>query len=55
MFDIHGTQVIDDDPAELYLGTDDGDTIARLLRVDPQGQSRRRSLPGFLLSIASSA
>jgi N-formylglutamate amidohydrolase len=48
LFDIHGTQVIDDDPADLYLGTDDGDTIARLLSVDPQALWRRRSLRGFL-------
>jgi N-formylglutamate amidohydrolase len=48
LFDFHGTSVIVDDPADLYFGTADGDTIARLLRVDSQAQSRRRSLPGFL-------
>jgi N-formylglutamate amidohydrolase len=48
LFDVHGTSVIVDDPADLYLGTADGDTIARLLTVDPQAQSCRRSLPGFL-------
>jgi N-formylglutamate amidohydrolase len=48
LFDIHGTQVIDNDPADLYLGTDNGTTVARLLKVDPQALFRRRSLRGFL-------
>lgn len=48
LFDIHGTRVIDDDPADLYLGTDNGKTVDRLLQVDPQALFRRRSLRGFL-------
>ncbi|MGH8480167.1 MAG: N-formylglutamate amidohydrolase [Gammaproteobacteria bacterium] len=48
LFDIHGTRVIDDDPADLYLGTDNGRTVTRLLQVDPQALWRRRSLRGFL-------
>jgi len=47
LFDIHGTQVIDTDPADLYLGTDNGTTVARLLDADPQALFRRRSLRGF--------
>jgi len=34
LFDIHGTRVIDDDPADLYLGTDNRRTVTRLLQVD---------------------
>jgi len=48
LFDIHGTQVIDTDPADLYLGTDNGNSIARLLRADPPALFRPRSLRGFL-------
>lgn len=47
LFDIHGTRVIDDDPADLYLGTDNGCTVARLLEVDEHALFRRRSLRGF--------
>ena len=47
LFDIHGTRVIDDDPADLYLGTDNGKTVTRLLQIDPQALWRRRSLRGF--------
>jgi len=48
LFDIHGTAGIVEDPAALYLGTDNGQTVARLLDVDPQALWRRRSLRGFL-------
>jgi N-formylglutamate amidohydrolase len=45
LFDIHGT---DNEPDEIYLGTDDGKTIARLLKADPEALRRRRSLRGYL-------
>ncbi len=48
LFDIHGTRVIAADPADLYLGTDNGKTVARWLQVDPRALWRRRSLRGFL-------
>jgi N-formylglutamate amidohydrolase len=48
LFDIHGTGVIPDDPADFYLGTDNGNTVARLLQVDPVALFRRRSLRGAL-------
>lgn len=48
LFDIHGTLVIEGDPADLYLGTDNRKTVARLLEFDPQALWRRRSLRGFL-------
>jgi N-formylglutamate amidohydrolase len=48
LFDIHGTLVIEEDPADLYLGTDNKKTVARLLQFDPQALWRRRSLRGFL-------
>jgi N-formylglutamate amidohydrolase len=48
LFDIHGTAGVAEAPADLYLGTDDGGTIKRLLQVDPQAMGRRRSLHGFL-------
>jgi hypothetical protein len=48
LFDIHRTAGIDSDPADLYSGTVAGQTIARLLKVDPQALWRRRSLRGFL-------
>jgi N-formylglutamate amidohydrolase len=48
LFDIHGTAGIASDPADVYLGTADGQTIARLLEADPQAMWRRRSLRGFL-------
>jgi N-formylglutamate amidohydrolase len=48
LFDIHGTRVIDDDPADFYLGTDNGNTVARLLQADPLALFRRRSLRGAL-------
>jgi N-formylglutamate amidohydrolase len=48
LFDIHGTRVIDDDPADFYLGTDNGNTVARLREADEHALFRRRSLHGFL-------
>jgi N-formylglutamate amidohydrolase len=48
LFDIHGTAGIPEDPADLYLGTDDGKTIDRLRRADPRVLWRRRCLRGFL-------
>jgi N-formylglutamate amidohydrolase len=48
LFDIHGTGGIKGTPADLYLGTVNGRTVARLLRADPHAMRRRRSLRGFL-------
>jgi N-formylglutamate amidohydrolase len=48
LFDIHGTGGIKGTPADLYLGTVNGCTVARLLRADPQALRRRRSLRSFL-------
>src|SRR5262245_61864778 len=48
LFDIHGTLVIPEDEADLYLGTDNKKTVARLLQFDPQALWRRRGLRGFL-------
>ena len=47
LFDIHGTGGIAGTPADLYLGTVNGRTVARLLRADPHALGRRRSLRGF--------
>jgi N-formylglutamate amidohydrolase len=47
-FDIHGTAGIASDPADIYLGTDEGASVARLLEIDPEAMSRRRSLRGLL-------
>jgi N-formylglutamate amidohydrolase len=48
LFDIHGTAGIAGDPADVFLGTADGQTVARLLQADPHALLRRRSLRGFL-------
>jgi N-formylglutamate amidohydrolase len=48
LFDIHGTAGIPEDPADIYLGTDDGKTVSRLLAADPNALFRRFSLRGFL-------
>jgi N-formylglutamate amidohydrolase len=48
LFDIHGTGGIEGTPADLYLGTVNGQTVERLLRADPRALRRRRSLHGFL-------
>jgi N-formylglutamate amidohydrolase len=48
LFDIHGTTKIDHDPADVYLGTLNGEAISNLLSRDSLAMSRRRSLPGLL-------
>jgi N-formylglutamate amidohydrolase len=48
LFDIHGTAGIASDPADFYLGTAAGASIARLLKIDTHAMSRRRSLGGLL-------
>jgi N-formylglutamate amidohydrolase len=48
LFDIHGTTKIEDDPADVYLGTLNHEAITTLLNRDPQAMSRKRSLPGSL-------
>ncbi len=48
LIDIHGTGLIETDPADLYLGTDNGKTVERLQKIDPQLLWRRRSLRGLL-------
>ena len=49
LFDIHGTAGIAGDPADIvYLGTANGETVARLLAADPLALFRRRSLRGYL-------
>jgi N-formylglutamate amidohydrolase len=48
LFDIHGTVGIPADPAAIYLGTANGETITRLLATDPNALWRRCSLRGFL-------
>jgi N-formylglutamate amidohydrolase len=48
LFDIHGTVQIDHDPADVYLGTLNGQAISSLLSRDSLAMSRKRSLPGLL-------
>jgi N-formylglutamate amidohydrolase len=48
LFDIHGTGGLGETPADLYLGTVNGQTVERLLRADPRALRRPRSLRGFL-------
>jgi N-formylglutamate amidohydrolase len=48
LFDIHGTAGIPGDPSVIFLGTANGQTVARLLAADPQALWRRRSLRSFL-------
>jgi len=48
LIDIHGTALIGGDPADVYLGTLNGEAISSLLRRDPLAMSRKRSLPGLL-------
>lgn len=48
MFDLHGTLGLAADPADVYLGTAGGQSVARLLADDPQALTRQRSMPGFL-------
>jgi len=51
LFDIHGTAQIAHDPADVYLGTLNGEAISSLLSRDPLAMSRRRSLPGLLSEV----
>jgi hypothetical protein len=46
--DIHGTTLIGGDPADVYLGTLNGQAISGLLSRDPLAMTRKRSLPGLL-------
>ena len=48
LFDIHGTITIEEDPADVYIGTDNGESVQRLLSTDPLALWRRRSLRGLL-------
>ncbi|HEY6368039.1 MAG TPA: N-formylglutamate amidohydrolase [Candidatus Binatia bacterium] len=48
LIDVHGTAQIAHDPADVYLGTLNGEAISSLLRRDSLAMSRRRSLPGLL-------
>lgn len=48
LLDIHGTALISGDPADVYLGTLDGEAISSLLSRDPLAMSRKRSPPGLL-------
>jgi N-formylglutamate amidohydrolase len=48
LFDIHGTAGINGDPAKVFLGTADGETVARLLAADSMALFRRRSLRSYL-------
>jgi N-formylglutamate amidohydrolase len=48
LFDLHGTAAIEHDPADVYLGTLNGEAIYSLLRRDALAMSRKRSLPGVL-------
>lgn len=54
LFDLHGTAGVANAPAQIYLGTDTRHSIARLLSVDPQAMSRRRSLFSFLTAASYS-
>jgi N-formylglutamate amidohydrolase len=51
LFDIHGTTEIEQDKADVYLGTLNGEAISSLLRRDSLAMSRRRSLPGLLREV----
>jgi N-formylglutamate amidohydrolase len=48
LFDIHGTTTIQEDPADVYIGTDNGESIRRFTSSDPLAAFRRRSLRGLL-------
>ena len=48
LFDIHGTEKIASDAADVYLGTRNRAAISALLSRDPLAMSRDRSLPGLL-------
>ena len=48
LFDIHGTTTIETDPADVYIGTDNGNSVRRLLTHNPLAIFGRRSLRGLL-------
>jgi N-formylglutamate amidohydrolase len=48
LFDIHGTTVIKGDEADLYIGTDNGNSVQRLFTADPFAIFGKRSLRGLL-------
>jgi len=48
LFDIHGTNTIERDPADVYIGTDNGNSVRRLFAADPLAVFGRRSLRGLL-------
>ena len=48
LFDIHGTTTIEKDPADVYIGTDNGDSVRRLFTANPLAIFGRRSLRGLL-------
>ena len=48
LFDIHGTKTIEEDPADVYIGTDNGKSAQRLFTADPLAVFGRRSLRGLL-------
>jgi N-formylglutamate amidohydrolase len=48
LLDIHGSLVRSEDPADIYLGTDNGRTIERLLGIDPEAMWSDCGLRGSL-------
>jgi len=48
LLDIHGSLQRSEDPADIYLGTDDGRTIERLLDIDPEAMWSDCGLRGSL-------
>jgi len=50
LFDMHASVVFPDDPADVYLGTDNGFTIKHLLQLDPNAMWGNFSLHHYLTS-----
>jgi N-formylglutamate amidohydrolase len=50
LFDMHASVVFPDDPADVYLGTDNGNTIKHLLQLDPNAMWGSFSLRHYLTS-----
>lgn len=50
LFDMHASVVFPDDPADVYLGTDNGNTIKHLLQLDPNAMWGNFSLQHYLTS-----
>jgi N-formylglutamate amidohydrolase len=48
LIDVHGSRVLPEDPADVYLGTADGGSVERLLCLDELALFRHRSLRGLL-------